>query len=155
MTTHLPLWRRFSRYTIGSIICFAISEAAFVGLFASQLLGARGASAVASIIGIIPGYALNRTWTWGRRARSQFWREVVPYWVTALSSTVIAALATGAVNGAFAGEPRTTRTAVNAAAYMLTYGVLFVVKFLIFHRWVFAPEPAVASGSVDREAVSA
>jgi putative flippase GtrA len=155
VTTHLALWRRFSRYTIGSIICFAISEAAFVGLFASQLLGARGASAVASIIGIIPGYALNRTWTWGRRERSQFWREVVPYWVTALSSTVIAALATGAVNGAFADEPRTTRTAVNAAAYMLTYGVLFVVKFLIFHRWVFAPEPAEASGSVDREAVSA
>lgn len=155
MTTHLPLWRRFSRYTIGSIICFAISEVAFVGLFAPHLLGARGASAAASIIGIVPGYALNRTWTWGRRQRSQFWREVVPYWVTALSSTVIAALATGAVNGAFAGEPRSTRTAINAAAFMLTYGVLFVVKFVIFHRWLFAPEPAVAAGPVDREPVSA
>jgi putative flippase GtrA len=155
VTAHLPIWRRFSRYTIGSAICFGVSEATFVALFQSQLLGAKGASIVASIVGIVPGYALNRTWTWGRRERSSFWREVVPYWGTALSSTAIAAVVIGAVNGAMLGEPRSTRTIINAAAYMLTYGVLFILKFVIFHRWLFAPLPATAAERLDRDSVSA
>ena len=135
----LPTWLRFSRYTIGSIICFGVSELVFIALFAPNVLGARGAAVVASIAGIIPGYFLNRSWTWGRRGKSDFWREVVPYWGTALISTVLAALGTGAANAIFSGEPRGVRTAIDAAAYMLVYGVLFVAKFVIFQRWLFAP----------------
>lgn len=141
---HLPAWLRFSRYTIGSAICFGISELVFVGLFGSDLLGSRGAAIVASIAGIIPGYFLNRSWTWGRRGASDFWREVVPYWATALLSTLIAAVGTGAANAWFITEPRSTRTVINAAAYMLIYGVLFVAKYVFFQKWLFAP-PAVAN----------
>lgn len=140
----LPGWLRFSRYTVGSVICFGVSELVFVALFAPNLLGARGAAIVASIAGIIPGYFLNRSWTWGRRGRSDFWREVVPYWATAVISTALAALGTGAANALFADESRGTRTLINAAAYMLVYGVLFVAKFVIFQRWLFAPAPEAA-----------
>jgi putative flippase GtrA len=143
----LPTWLRFSRYTIGSIICFGVSELVFVALFAPDLLGARGAAIVASIAGIIPGYFLNRSWTWGRRGRSDFWREVVPYWATALISTLIAALGTGLANALFADQPRGIRTIINATAYMVIYGVLFVAKFVIFQRWLFAPAEADAAHS--------
>jgi putative flippase GtrA len=136
-----PFWRRMSRYTIGSVICFLVAEVTFVALFKPHLLGARGASVVASIVGIIPGYTLNRRWTWGRRGRSDIWREVVPYWVTALVSTGLAAFATGAANDAFASYSRDTRTIVNAAAYMLTYGVLFIAKYIVFDRVLFAHRP--------------
>lgn len=142
---HLPAWLRWSRYTIGSVICFGISEIVFVAMFWPHLLGARGASAIASIAGVIPGYFLNRTWTWGRKGRSDLWREVVPYWTTALVSTATAAIVTGAANTAFAGEPRGTRTVINAASYMVTYGALFVIKYVIFHKWLFAP-PRVQAG---------
>jgi putative flippase GtrA len=143
----LPSWLRWSRYTVGSAICFGISELVFVVLFGPDLLGARGAAIVASVAGIIPGYFLNRSWTWGRRGRSDFWREVVPYWATALISTGLAALGTGAANALFASQPRGARTIIDAAAYMLVYGVLFVAKFVIFQRWLFAP-PAAASSPV-------
>jgi putative flippase GtrA len=141
----LPGWLRLSRYAAGSAICFGVSELVFVLLFATHLLGARGASIVASLAGVIPGYTLNRTWTWGRRGRSDFWREVVPYWLTALVSTALAALATGWANSAFLDHSRPTRTIINAAAYMLTYGVLFVLKFWLFHRWLFAPSRTEAA----------
>lgn len=143
----LPGWLRFSRYTMGSVICFGVSELVFVLLFAPGLLGSKGAAVVASIAGIIPGYFLNRSWTWGRRGRSDFWREVVPYWATALVSTVLAALGTGAANAIFADQPRDVRTLINAAAYMLVYGVLFVAKYFVFHRWLFAP-PTAGSATV-------
>ncbi|HEX5414903.1 MAG TPA: GtrA family protein, partial [Chloroflexota bacterium] len=82
-----------SRYTAGSAICFVISEIVFVAVFWPHLLGAKGSSLVASVAGIIPGYYLNRTWTWGRRERSDLWREVVPYWAIALGGAIAAALA--------------------------------------------------------------
>ena len=141
---HMPHWLRLSRYTIGSIICFLVSEIVFVALFAPHLLGAKGASIAASIAGVIPGYYLNRTWTWGRRGKSDFWREVVPYWGVALVSAGLAALATGGANTAFADQSRLVRTAINAAVYMLTYGVIFVGKYLLFHKVLFRP-PAVES----------
>lgn len=150
----LPTWLRFSRYTIGSIICFGVSELVFVLVFGPGLLGARGAAIVASIAGIIPGYFLNRSWTWGRRGRSDFWREVVPYWATALISTALAALGTGAANALFADQSRGVRTVINAVAYMLIYGVLFVAKFVIFQRWLFAP-PAPVSAAAPVEAPAA
>ena len=136
-----PFWRRMSRYTMGSVVCFLVAEVTFVLLFKPHLLGARGASVVASIVGIIPGYTLNRQWTWGRRGKSDLWREVVPYWVTALVSTALAAVATGAANDAFANYSRDTRTIINAVAYMLTYGVLFIAKYIIFDRVLFAHRP--------------
>jgi putative flippase GtrA len=146
----LPGWLRFSRYTAGSAICFGVSELVFVALFAPGFLGSKGAAIVASIAGIIPGYFLNRSWTWGRKGKSDFWREVVPYWATALVSTALAALGTGAANDIFADEPRGMRTLINAAAYMLVYGVLFIAKYIVFHRWLFAPgpeqEPAISDG---------
>jgi hypothetical protein len=63
---------------------------------------------------------------------------VVPYWATALASTALAAVGTGAVNEVFAGQSRGTRTWIDAAAFMAVYGVLFVAKFLFFQRWLFA-----------------
>jgi putative flippase GtrA len=148
---HLPHWLRLSRYTIGSIICFAISETVFIVTFWSHLLGARSASIVASIAGTIPGYLLNRTWTWGRRHRSDFWREILPYWTIALAGALFAALATGAANAAVMSEPRATRTAINAFVYMATYGALFVGKYAIFNKWLFPP-PAESTEAEELEA---
>ena len=133
-------WQRMFRYTAGSAICFGVSELTFVVVFAPHLLGARGSSVVASIAGIIPGYFLNRTWTWNRRGRSDFWREVVPYWATAIFSTIVAALVIGVVNDAFINYSRDVRTVLNATAYMVTYGVIFVGKFILFEKVLFAGE---------------
>lgn len=131
--------QRWFRYTAGSAIAFGVSELAFIGLFGPHLLGAKGASVVASIVGVIPGYYLNRNWTWGRRGRSHPWREIAPYWVTVLLSTLFAALAIGAVNDAASSFGRDTRTVINAATYFAVYGAIFIAKFIIFNRWLFRP----------------
>jgi putative flippase GtrA len=133
------LWRRMFRYTAGSLICFGVSEATFVALFWPHILGARSASIAASIAGIIPGYPLNRNWTWGRKGKSDLWREIIPYWATALISTLLAAAVIGAVNNAFSQYNRDIRTAINATAYLATYGIIFIAKYLLFDRILFHP----------------
>jgi putative flippase GtrA len=122
------------RYALGSVVSFGVSEITLIVLFAPHLLGARGASLVASVAGLIPGYFLNRNWAWGKRGRSDFWREVVPYWVSVVVSAVAAAAAIGAVNGAVADLSRSTRTVLNATTYLAVYGVFFVAKFIFFDR---------------------
>lgn len=133
-----PLGRRLWRYSLGSVVAFGVSELTFVLLFNPHVLGAKGSAIVASVVGIIPGYTLNRRWAWGQRGRSRLWREVVPYWVAAIASIIAAAYATGAVNDAVSTWSRDARTAINAIAYMAAYGVLFVAKFLFFNHWLWA-----------------
>src|SRR5215475_9836646 len=125
---------KFIRYALGSVVSFGVSEITLIVLFAPHLLGARGASLVASVAGLIPGYFLNRNWAWGKRGRSDLWREVIPYWVTVVVSAVAAAVALGAVNGAVADLSRSTRTVLNAMTYLAVYGVFFVAKFVLFNR---------------------
>jgi putative flippase GtrA len=151
---HMPSWLRWSRYMVGSVICFFISELVLVVLFATHLLGAKGASVVASVAAIVPGYYLNRSWTWGRTRRSDFWREVVPYGVSVVVSIVVAALATGAANAAFINQPRSTRTVINAAAFVAAYGVLFVVKYFVYHKVLFKPTPITEAARAEAEASS-
>ena len=127
------------RYALGSVVSFGVSEVTLVALFAPHLLGARGASLVASVAGLIPGYFLNRNWAWGRRGRSDFWREVAPYWVSVVVSAVVAAVSIGAVNTAVADLSRPVRTVLNAATYLAVYGVFFVAKFILFNRLFAAP----------------
>lgn len=149
---HLPAWLKVSRYMLTSAICFGISEAVLIALFWSHLLGARSASIVASVAGIIPGYQLNRTWIAGRSHRSHFWREVVPYWATSLSIALLAAVVTGAANATFIHESRGTRTIINAAAYMLTYATTLTFKYLFFHRVLFKPPHRGAAHASEAEA---
>lgn len=127
------------RYAAGSVISFGVSEITLIVLFAPHLLGARGASLVASVAGLIPGYFLNRNWAWGKRGRSDFWREVVPYWVSVIVSAIVAAASIGAVNSAVADLSRSTRTVLNAFTYLAVYGVFFVAKFILFD-WLFKQE---------------
>lgn len=128
---------KFFRYTAGSVVAFATSEIVFIALFAPQFLGAKGASIVASLAGIAPGYYLNRNWAWQRSGRSHPVREVLPYWIIAIVSTTAAALSIGAVNGAASDMSRDVRTIINAATYMVVYGIIFVAKYLVFNHMLF------------------
>ena len=139
---------RLVRYALGSIICTTVSAVLFVVLFATALMGSRGASLTASAVAAVIGYWLNRRWTWGRRRRPDLRRELLPYWATIVVTAVLAALVTGAVNGVLRGSgvSRGIRTAVDLVAYLGTYGVLFTAKYLLFHR-MFTSRTEVAPSS--------
>lgn len=143
----LPLLTRLVRYALGSVVCLAISE---VTLFVALVLGLRPwvASVVASVVGVVFGYPLNRAWTFGRRGRSDFWREVVPYWGSALASAVAAAVTVGAASSwaKTLDASRFEKGVIEAAAYVAAYGVMWILRFLLLDKLLFATENA-ASGA--------
>ncbi len=128
---------RLSRYTAGSIVAFAVSEVALIVFFGAGLVGAAAASVLAFVAGAIPNYFLNRSWVWKRRGRISVHRELVPYVLVSVVTLAVAAIATSAAAAA-APSGRGAETLFVAAAYLATYGLLFVAKFAVYHRYIFA-----------------
>jgi putative flippase GtrA len=144
----LPLWRRplavrFAKFTANSAVAAMISEATFVIVYGALDAGARLAGVVAFVAGAIPNWALNRRWTWRRRGRPRLGREVLPYIAvvisTAAAATALGGLADRWVRGLDAS--RSLQVALVAIAYLLPYGVVFLIKFLLFDRVVFSDQP--------------
>lgn len=140
-----PGGRKLMRYSAVSAICVAVSQ---VVLFAAQFLWPAGVSNVVAVcISAIPGYYLNRAWVWGKTGRSRVMKEIVPFWGMALLglllSTVMATIAeanASAVTSSAVGQ----KLVVNAAA-LAAFGLLWVGKFVILNRVLFAhPRQAAA-----------
>lgn len=134
-----PLAQRVFRYTAGSVVAVVASETAFAVCYAAGA-GPTLASVVAFVCGAAPNWALNRRWAWQRRGRLRIGREVVGY----LAVSVVSLLAAIAVTSWTSRRVHTliqdhaARVALVAAAYLATYGILFVAKFVLYELVIFA-----------------
>ncbi|HUS62317.1 MAG TPA: GtrA family protein, partial [Acidimicrobiales bacterium] len=81
-----PGGQKAIRYTLVSIIAFAVFEMSLFVLLGLLHWSARDATILANVIGGVPSYYLNRRWAWGKRGRSHLMREVVPFWALAFIS---------------------------------------------------------------------
>lgn len=132
--------RKAIKYTLVSVVSVAVSQTAFVlayGVFA--VFGARGSSIFATCVGAVPSYYLNRNWAWGKSGRSHIWREVVPFWVIALIGLVFSTWSADFAHTHTTGiHSHVAKVAVVSACYLGSYGVLWVGKFIVFNRVLFA-----------------
>ncbi|HEY5274828.1 MAG TPA: GtrA family protein [Acidimicrobiales bacterium] len=110
-------------------------------------LSPRWANVVAACIATVPSYYLNRSWAWGKNGRSHFMKEVAPFWLIALVSLLISTEVVG-----FAGHEsadiasKDVRALILVAANFVTYGFLWVGKFMLFNKLLFKHrEPAAVS----------
>lgn len=130
------------RYTATSVICVVISE--FV-LTILGLLGwtAFGAVLTATAISTVPSYELNRKWAWGKSGKSHMGKEVVPFWVLAFIGLAFSLWAVDLAQSVARHHHLSTvlRTGVLDAAFIGSYGILWIGKFLIFNKILFAHHP--------------
>ena len=139
------------RYAGVSAISTVVSLAVLGGLVATATMSPAWANVVATVVGTVPSFELNRRWVWDRHGSRSIWREVAPF--TALSmlslalSTLAVAATAGWVDGLHAGL--TVRTAVAEAAHVGTFGLLWAVQYVLLDRILFRsaspPEGAVSS----------
>lgn len=108
---------------------------ALVWWFVGALGWAGGrANFVAVCVSSVPSYLATRHWVWGMvRGNHSFRGEVLPYWGMSLLglalSTVLAWLAYRVYPQAWAVS----------AANIAGFGALWVVRFLVFDRYLFRP----------------
>jgi putative flippase GtrA len=87
----IPLVRRFTGYSLGSVVAAGTAEIAFVVAYTWGHAGPVGASAAGFVGGAVPNYFLNRRWAGpDRRGRSRQ-AEVALYAAVALASFGVSA----------------------------------------------------------------
>ena len=143
-----PGGRKLVRYSLVSVVSVVVSQ---VILFVAQFhYSARTSNIIAVCLSAVPSYQLNRAWAWGKTGRSHLMKEIVPFWGMAFLGLI---LSTWSADFAESHAPSITTSdlgqmlIVNAAA-LAAFGVLWVGKFVILNRVLFAhaahpapPEP--------------
>ncbi|MCJ7437359.1 MAG: GtrA family protein [Acidimicrobiia bacterium] len=134
------LFQRLTRCMSVSVLTTVISLTILTICTAGLGLVAWAANVAATAVATVPGYHVNRRWTWGRRDPSDPWREVLPFWVLAFTGLVLSTLAVGVVDSWASGAhlESSTRTAAVLGAHLSGFGALWVVQFILLDRFLFA-----------------
>ena len=134
-------FKRLLRYLTVSAITTVFSLTALYVFFRVLKVGsAARANVYATALATIPSYYLNRTWAWGQSGRSHLIREVLPFWAIAFASLVLSTLAVGFAEreAHHFTHSHFGVTVLVEAANLLTYGSLWIGKFLLFNKLFFA-----------------
>lgn len=133
------VWQ-LARYGTVSIVATLTSMTVLGGLVATATLTPGWANIVATGVGTVPSFELNRRWVWGRTGRRSIGAEVGPFCVLSFAGL---ALSTATVSAAghwatSAGLDAVWRTGVVEAANVAAFGSLWILQFLVLDRVLFA-----------------
>ncbi|MGI8810627.1 MAG: GtrA family protein [Acidimicrobiales bacterium] len=145
-----PGGKKMVRYSLVSVVSVIVSQ---IVLFAAQSFwSARTSNIIAVCVSAVPSYYLNRAWAWGKTGKSHLMKEIVPFWSLALLGLVFSTWAADYAESnahQVTGSDLVARLIVNGAA-LAAFGVLWVGKFFIFNKVLFArppePEPSLPAG---------
>ncbi len=137
----VALWGRrqlLARYCSVSVIATATSQTVLFVLLASSWTSAGRANVVATAVGTVPSFVLNRRWVWGRKDRTHS-REVVAFVALSAAGLVLSTLAVSAVAAqadTFAVSAG-VRLVLCQMANLAAFGSLWVLQFLVLDRVLF------------------
>ena len=139
------------RYSMASVVAVVASVTLLVVFDGLLRLGAVVSSTLATGIATVPSYEMNRKWAWGKTGRGHLWKEVMPFWVLAFigwgfSTYAVKLTESGLRNS---GLAHLERTGIIAVVYVAAFGVLWVAKFIIFNKILFATHPHDLPPSLD------
>jgi putative flippase GtrA len=130
---------RMSRCMAVSVFTTLLSLAVFLSLLNVMDVTAWKANVVATAVGTVPSYLLNRRWVWGRTGSGDLRREIVPFWALSFTglvvSTVVVDRAEGWVRAAHIVGAQ--RSLALAGANIAAFGSLWVMQFLLLDKVLF------------------
>ena len=135
--SHTHQGKKMVRYVLGSVITTAVSFSSIAILYGFRVIpGVIWATLAGNLIATLPAYYLNRTWTWGKRGRSHFRREIVPFWSMSFLGISFSML------GAFWARHevhshawnRLADTALVTGTNLACFAVFFLLKLIVFNR---------------------
>ncbi|HVC14802.1 MAG TPA: GtrA family protein [Acidimicrobiales bacterium] len=137
---HTPQGRKIFRYTMTSVISTAVSLFVLGIVFGVLRLWTEVPSTIfANVVAAFPSYWLNRRWAWGKSGRSRLVKEVLPFWVMSIAS--IAFSMVGASVARYLGQRwdlaahhHLELTALVLFANVMSFGIFWVLKLMVFNR---------------------
>lgn len=140
---------KFASVSVISTVCTQL--VLFLTYDVISLGSAIECNVIATAVSTVPAYWLNRTWTWGKRGKSDLWREVVPFWVISFIGLVLSTVAVGlaAHNADAVSSSGFVRHVFVHMANIFAYALIWVGRYLIFNKYLFAHPAAEPVGEVE------
>jgi putative flippase GtrA len=135
-----PEGKKLFRYSMVSVISTAVSFTVLFLVYGVARLWTEVPSTIfANVVATFPSYWLNRSWAWGKSGRSHLTKEVIPFW--AMAALGIAFSIVGATVARHLGTDHShlVKTALVLAANVLSFGVFWVAKLMLFNRLFHVP----------------
>ncbi|HEY4929887.1 MAG TPA: GtrA family protein [Acidimicrobiales bacterium] len=123
------------KYTMVSVVSTIVSFGVLFLVFGVfKWWGEITSTIFANAVATVPSYYLNRKWVWGKGGRSHLTKEIIPFW--SLSAIGIAFSIVGAAAAKHVGKelPHMEQTAIVLLANLASFGIFWVLKFMIFNR---------------------
>jgi len=135
--SHTHKGKKMVRYILGSVIATAVSFTSIAILYGFRIIpGVMWATLAGNLIATLPAYHLNRTWTWGKRGRSHFRNEIVPFWTMSFLGISFSQL--GALWARHEVHShhwsRLLNTGLVTSTNLLCFSVFWVLKLMVFNR---------------------
>jgi putative flippase GtrA len=144
--------RRFARYASVSIISTSTSLlilGLLVGVFDYSAIWSN---VIATGIGTVPSFELNRRWVWSAGGPRSLIRQVLPFCALSFAGLVLSTISVHVAADATASSSRPLHTLAVETANFGSYGVLWLVQFVLCDRVLFRQRSTGASVSQLEEA---
>jgi putative flippase GtrA len=129
--------KKLIRYTLSSVITTGVSLTAILIVYGFHIIdGIIGATLFGNIIAIIPSYYLNRAWAWGKRGKSHFRNEVIPYWTMSFLGIAFSLVGATYVKHLVHTHhwDHLFNTALVAGVNLLSFAIFWILKILVFNK---------------------
>ncbi len=135
---HTPAGRKMIRYALVSVVSTAVSFAVLGIVYGVVRLWSEVPSTVfANVVATVPSYYLNRNWVWGKRGRSHLLKEVMPFWAASIAGIVLSVFTSSEarhLGQTYFLNDHGIRTGLVEAANLFAFGLLWILKFLLFNK---------------------
>lgn len=135
--TRTPLSAKMTKYALGSVFAFALSNLVFAFCY-WLALGTTACSIIAFISAAIPNWILNRRWAWKQTGRAPI-RQTIAYATVSVIVLIVTSWATGWTNHQVQSIPQHQglRLLIVTGSFVLVNVVLFFAKFAIYEFLIF------------------
>jgi putative flippase GtrA len=146
--------RKLLRYATVSAISTATSLTILGVLIATRATTAGWANVIATAVGTVPSFELNRRWVWGKSGARSLLAEVGPFCTLSFAGLGLSTVAVSAAAGwaTTAGWSTTARTVAAEVASIATFGSLWVIQYVLLDRLLFRTLPGAGGPHTSLEA---
>jgi putative flippase GtrA len=114
------------RYSLVAVVNVIVGQSLLLAL--QTPLSPSWANVVAVAISAVPAYYMNRAWVWGKRGKSHWKKEVLPFWLFTAAGLALSTVAIWVAHGF------TERRLVINFVQLLAFGTLWVIRFFVLDR---------------------
>lgn len=137
--------KKLIRFTAASGITTAVSLSTILIVYGFHIIsGILAATLFGNLVAIAPSYYLTRVWAWGKRGKSHWRKEVLPYWLMSFAGIGFSLIGATWVKGIVHSHDldHTLNTLLVAGMNLVSFAIFWVLKILLFNR-IFHTHPLV------------